>query len=112
KTEILEKNKPHPAAKLLCTLHKDDYLEFTDSGKMHLCRIAGFSATQNKVTISPIYAVSNAADWINSTNEYMLEGYWKPISGAIAREINILFDKLQAQYVTVSPIGKIFRKKK
>ncbi|MCR4821451.1 MAG: type II CRISPR RNA-guided endonuclease Cas9, partial [Treponema sp.] len=41
KTEILEKNKPHPAAKLLCTLHKDDYLEFTDSGKMHLCRIAG-----------------------------------------------------------------------
>lgn len=108
--QVIEKGKPHPAAKYICLLHKDDYLEFTDGGKMHLCRIAGFSATQNKVTITPIYSVSSTQDWILSTSDNMLEGYWKPISGKIDREVTVLFDKLKAKPITVSPIGKVYRK--
>lgn len=111
KTEILTSGKPHPAAKIVCTLHKDDYLEFSDNGKMHLCRIAGFAATQNKLRIAPIFAVSNVSDWIYSTNEIMLEGYWSPVKGYTDREVNVLFEKLKAKQITVSPIGKINRKK-
>lgn len=110
KTSVLETGKPHPAAKEVCMLHKDDYLEFSDNGKMYLCRITGYSATQNKVTIAPIYAVTNCEDWILSTCDNMLNGYWKPISGQIAREITVLFDKLHAHKVTVSPLGRVFRK--
>lgn len=111
KSSVLESKKPHPAAKQVCMLHKDDYLEFSDNGKMYLCRIAGYSATQNKIDIRPIYAVNNSADWIYSTNEDMLSGYWKPISGQNFVSVNVFFSQLSAKLVSVSPIGRVFRKK-
>ena len=110
KTSVLECGKPHPAAKQICLLHKDDYLEFTDNGKMHLCRIAGYAATNNKLDIRPIHSVSYCADWIYSTNENMLVGYWKPTPSQNWISVNVLFSQLQAHPVTVSPIGHIFRK--
>lgn len=110
KPSVLECEKPHPAAKQICLLHKDDYLEFTDNGKLYLCRIAGYSATQNKIDIRPVYAVNTSADWIYSTNEDMLTGYWKPIAGHYYISVNTFFSQLQAHPVTVSPIGRIFRK--
>ena len=110
KQSVLESGKPHPAAKQICMLHKDDYLEFTDNGKMYLCRIAGYSATSNRIDIRPVNSVSYCADWIYSTNETMLTGYWKPSTGQNWVSINILFSQLQAHSITVSPIGKICRK--
>lgn len=77
---------------------------------MYLCRIAGYSATQNKIDIRPVYAVNNSADWIYSTNEDMLTGYWKPIEGHIFVSVNSFFSQLLAHPVTVSPIGRVFRK--
>ncbi len=110
KQEVLTKGKPHPAAKQICMLHKDDYLEFTDKGKMYLCRIASFSATNNKIDIRPIYSVADNSDWIYSTNETMLSGYWKPISGHNWISVNVMFSLLNAHPVTVSPIGIVHRK--
>lgn len=111
KTSVLSVGKPHPAAKQICMLHKDDYLEFSDNGKMYLCRIAGYSATQNKIDIRPIHAVNNSADWIYSTNEEMLTGYWKPIDGHYFISVNSFFSQFNAYPVTVSPIGRVFRRK-
>ncbi|EID84762.1 CRISPR-associated protein Cas9/Csn1, subtype II/NMEMI [Treponema sp. JC4] len=110
KPAVLENGKPHPAAKQVCLLHKDDYLEFSDKGKMYFCRIAGYAATNNKLDIRPVYAVSYCADWINSTNETMLTGYWKPTPTQNWVSVNVLFDKQKARLVTVSPIGRVFRK--
>ncbi len=91
-------------------LHKDDYLEFTDEGKLYLCRIAGYSATNQCIDVKPIYAVKDCFDWINSTNEAMLTGYWKASTGHNFVATNILFSKLQAHIITVSPIGKVYKK--
>ncbi len=110
KANVLESGKPHPAAKQVCILHKDDYLEFSDNGNMYLCRIAGYAATSQRIDIRPIYSVSYCADWINSTNETMLTGYWKPTPGQNWISVNILFSQLQAHPITVSPIGKVCRK--
>ena len=110
KQSVLEGGKPHPAAKQICLLHKDNYLEFTDNGKMYLCRIAGYAATNNKLDIRPIHSVSYCADWIYSTNENMLTGYWKPTPGQNWISVNVLFGQLKARPITVSPIGRIFRK--
>ena len=110
KQSVLDSGKPHPAAKQICLLHKDDYLEFSDNGKVYLCRIAGYAATNNKLDIRPIYSVSYNADWIYSTNENMLSGYWKPSPGQNWVSVNVIFSQLQAHPVTVSPIGKIYRK--
>ena len=111
KKEIID-NKPHPAAKEICIVHKDDYLEFTENGKLLKCRIAGFSATNNCLDIRPIYAVNNCADWIYSTNENMLEKGWKVQKGQNFISVNILFGVKNAKPITVNPIGRVFRKNK
>ena len=111
KKEIID-NKPHPAAKEICIVHKDDYLEFTENGKLLKCRIAGFSATNNCLDIRPIYAVNDCADWICSTNENMLEKGWKVQKGQNFISVNILFGVKNAKPITVNPIGRVFRKNK
>lgn len=103
--------KPHDAAQYICMLYKDDYLEFTESGATHLCRIAGLPASQNnKIDIRPIYAVSDCKDWIIATNENMLEPCWKPQKEEKRISVNVLFGKHKARSVTVNPIGRVFRK--
>ncbi len=102
---------PHPAAKYLGILHKNDYLEFTDDGKMYKCRVAGFAATDNRLDIRPICSVTNCADWIISTNENMLEFCWKLQKTQNWVSVNVLFCEKQAHFITVNPIGRVFRKK-
>lgn len=101
---------PHPAAKNLGILHKNDYLEFSDNGNWYKCRVAGFSATQNKLDIRPVYAVTDCNDWIIATNENQLEHCWKPQKGHNFISVNALFGEKQARFITVNPIGKVFRK--
>ena len=110
KPSILENGKPHPAAKQICTLYKDDYLEFYANSRTYLCRIAGLNESSKRFDIRPVYAVSDCADWIYSTNENMLIGYWKPQKGQNFISVNVLFSQLHAHPVTVSPIGRVFRK--
>ena len=103
--------KPHDAAKYICMLYKDDYLEFTENGATHLCRIAGLPASQeNKIDIRPIYAASNCKDWIIATNDNMLEPCWRAKEQEKRISVNVLFGKHKAHSVTVNPIGRVFRK--
>lgn len=113
KAEIIEvwKKTHHPASKILCLLHKDDYLEFSDGGEFIKCRIAGYSATRNQIDIRPIYAVNDCADWILTTNEFMVEKCWNPKKGQYFVSVNVLFGKKGARPITVNPIGRVFRKK-
>lgn len=122
KASVLEKGKPHAAAKEICMLHKDDYLEFSDNGKMYLSRVMGFSATNQCLDIRPIYSVSDCYDWVNSTSEQMIQtsNCWmkkKKDSNELTPQakqnfitVNSMFGKLNAKSVTVSPIGRVFRK--
>ena len=107
KADIL--NAPHPAAKNLGILHKNDYLEFSDNGKIYKCRIAGFSATRNQLDIRPVYAVTDCNDWVIATNENQLENCWKPQKGNNFVSVNVLFGEKQARFITVNPIGRVFR---
>ena len=105
------KKEHHPASKIVCMLHKDDYLEFSEGGKFYKCRIAGYSATRNQVDIRPIYAVNDCADWLFTTNEFMTEKCWKSQKGNNFISVNVLFGKKKARPITVNPIGRVFRKK-
>ncbi len=104
-------NKPHPAAKFICEVFKDDYLEISKDNQIHLAQVKGYSATQNKLDIRPVCAVDDCFNWILSTNERMLEGYWKPQRKDNFVSVNVIFGELQAHLVTVNPIGRVFRKK-
>lgn len=101
---------PHPAAKNLGILHKNDYLEFSDNGKWYKCRVAGYAATNNKLDIRPCCSVTNCADWIIATNENFLEPCWKLQKTQNWVSVNVLFGEKQAKFITVNPIGKVFRK--
>ena len=103
--------KPHPAAKYIGVLHKNDYLEFVDNGVWYKARIAGYSATRNLLDIRPIYAVQYCADWLVATSDMMTEPCWKHITGSYFVSVNVLFGEKQARLITVNPIGKVFRKK-
>lgn len=101
---------PHPAAKNLGILHKNDYLEFSDNGNWYKCRVAGYAATNNKLDIRPCCSVTNCADWIIATNENFLEPCWKLQKTQNWVSVNVLFGEKQAKFITVNPIGKVFRK--
>ena len=103
--------KPHPAAKKLCIVYKNDYLEFSDNGRWYKCRVAGYAATSNKFDIRPIYAVTDCKDWLISTNDTMTEPCWKGQKGQNFISVNVLFSEKQARPITVNPIGRVFRKK-
>lgn len=112
KTEVIEawKREHHPAAKNLGVLHKNDYLEFSDGGNWYKCRVAGYSATRNQLDIRPMHAVNDCLDWIISTNDYQLEPCWKPQKTQNWVSVNVLFGEKQARFITVNPIGRVFRK--
>lgn len=103
--------KPHPAAKYIGVLHKNDYIEFVDNGVWYKARIAGYSATRNLLDIRPIYAVQYCSDWLVATSDMMTEPCWKHITGSYFVSVNVLFGEKQARLITVNPIGKVFRKK-
>lgn len=104
--------QPHPAAKKICVLHKNDYLEFVDNGNWYKCRIAGLNAASGRFDIRPVYAVTDCKDWIISTNEAVLEHYWNPQKGQNFISISVLFGEKFARPITVNPIGRVFRKNK
>ncbi len=102
--------KPHPAAKKIGILHKNDYVEFSDGGKWYKARIAGYSASNNKIDYRPIYSSSDCKDWIISTADDMSEECWKEISRQNYISVNKLFGEKDARLITVNPIGRVFRK--
>ena len=104
-------NKPHPAAKKIGLIHKNDCIEFVDNGVWYKARIAGYAATNNKLDIRPINSVQYCADWLISTSDIMTESCWKHSTGHNWISVNVLFGEKQARFITVNPIGKVFRKK-
>ena len=99
-----------PAAKKVCTLFKDDYLEFSQDGIWKKGTVKGFSGTQNKLDINPVNSVVDTETWLISTNEQMLEHGWKKQKGHYFISINVLFGEKSAHQITVSPIGEVHRK--
>ena len=82
-----------------------------DNGVWYKARIAGYSATSNKLDIRPICAVQYCADWLVATSDMMTEPCWKRVAGQNFVSVNVLFGEKQAKFITVNPIGKVFRKK-
>lgn len=98
----------HPAAGKVCVLYKDDYIEFLLKGVWRKGRIIGFSASDNRLDVSSLYAVGNLYSWQNGTAESLLEPEWTCGKGHNYIGIETLFGKSGAHRITVSPIGRVF----
>ena len=103
-------NKPHPAAKKIGIIHKNDCIEFVDNGVWYKARVAGLHGADGRIDYRPIFSVTDCKDWMISTADNMTETCWKLQKLQNLISINVLFGEKQARFITVNPIGKVFRK--
>ncbi len=96
----------HPAAKKLMRLFKNDIITLEHPKGPVYCRIAGFSTTQNKVDIQPLFATSDIKSWMEDTNKAFIHPFWKPKSGQNHVSINAIFKEFQIHKTTLSILGK------
>jgi hypothetical protein len=103
--------KPHPAAKLIISLCKNDIISLSNKKEQEFCRIAGFSRTQNKIDIRPLYASDTIAAWKKNTNIYLCSPFWpSDIEGQYFKSLNALFNEYEVKLVKITMDGKpIFR---
>jgi CRISPR-associated endonuclease Csn1 len=104
--------KPHPAAKLMMSLCKNDIIELSNGTTRELCRIAGFSTTNNQIDIRPIYASEDIADWMRDTNTYLVSSFWpRDQKRQYFKSINALFNDYQVKQVTITVDGRLYYRK-
>jgi CRISPR-associated endonuclease Csn1 len=103
--------KPHPAAKFIVSLCKNDVVKLSNETEQEFCRIAGFSTTQNKIDIRPLYASDTIAAWKKDTNINLTSAFWpSDIDGQYYKSINVLFNEYEIKLVKITVDGRpIFR---
>jgi CRISPR-associated endonuclease Csn1 len=100
--------KPHPAAKLIMSLCKNDIIALSDEKEEELCRIAGFATTRNKIDIRPLYAGNTIASWKKDTNINLCSAFWpSDIEGQYFKSINVLFSEYKIKLVKITVDGRL-----
>lgn len=57
--------KPHPAARFVTRLFKDDLVAYEDGGRTEMMRVAGFSTTNNKLDLKPQHATDAPRNYVS-----------------------------------------------
>ena len=75
--KLKEYPKPHPAAKKVMTLFKDDVIHIypKDGSSSYYAVCAGYSATQNKVDLQPVMCADTIRTWVDNTNPVIIDDY-------------------------------------
>ena len=99
--------KPHSAAKLIMSLRKNDIIKISNEIVQEFCRIAGFSTTQNKMDIRPLYASNTIADWKKDTNISLSSAFWpSDVEGHYFKSINTLFNEYEIKLFKITVDGR------
>jgi hypothetical protein len=77
---IIQTERPHPAARCIMRLFKNDILALQFPDRTVYCRVAGFSSTNDRIDLRPIHATSDIRTWIEQTNERFRDPFWRPIN--------------------------------
>ena len=77
--------KPHPAAKLVARLYKNDMIAYEKGGQTQIMRVAGFSTTNNKLDVVPHSAADPKQNYtsINVLGANGLRKLWVSPDGRI-----------------------------
>ncbi|MCY4641278.1 MAG: type II CRISPR RNA-guided endonuclease Cas9 [Gammaproteobacteria bacterium] len=60
-----EERKPHPAARFICRLYKNDMIVCREDMAVHIMRVAGFSTTNNKLDVVPHWAADPGQRYVS-----------------------------------------------
>ena len=103
----IHKRHEHPAAKMILQLCKNDIILLSNEKNQEFCRIAGFSTTQNKIDIRPLYASDTIAAWKKDTNIKLCSSFWpKDVEGQNFKSINVLFSEYEIKLVKITVDGR------
>jgi CRISPR-associated endonuclease Csn1 len=101
--------QPHPAAKLVMSLHKNDVIELSNDNTREFCRIAGLNNSSQRLDIQPIFASDTIAAWFKNTNINLTSSFWPHEAGVqYLKRINVLFSKYQVKLVKITIDGRLF----
>ncbi len=104
-----EQTKPHPAAKFMCRLFKNDTLRIhSHSASVFYVRVAGFATTQQKIDIRPLSAAAPIPEWSSGVTPIFTELFWnEKKSPQNHTAINSIFSaNHDVRKVYISPDGK------
>ena len=105
---ILSLRKPHPAAKYIIRLCKSDIILLIKGKEKEFCRISGFSTTQNKIDIRPIYASDTIAAWKKNTHNNLTSAFWSvDIESQNFKSINVLFNDYGIKLIKITVDGRL-----
>jgi CRISPR-associated endonuclease Csn1 len=100
--------KPHPAAKLIMNLCKNDIIVLSNKTKQELCRVAGYSASDDRIDIQPLYASDSIFAWKKDTNINLCSDFWPSNNkGHYYKTINVLFNEYKIKLVKITVDGRL-----
>ena len=111
--KLKEYPKPHPAAKKVGTIFKNDvlYIQPKEGQKKgYYALVAGYATTQNKIDIRPLNAVDSILTWLDSVSlDTVLDmAEWGKCSGSRNfKSINSLYSENMVRVVKITPDGRI-----
>lgn len=99
-----------PTAKKIMTLYKGDMIRLIrKDGISYTIVVAGFSTTNNKIDVQPMYCASNIKEWMESTNTNLIQDQvcWNSnVEGHNYMSINVLFNDNQVELLRITPDGR------
>ena len=96
--------RPTSGAKHLMRLYKNDVIRIRKKEGDTFARIAGFSGTNNKLDIQPLFSSDSIAAWLEQTSKAFVDRYWQPKSGQNFVSINALF-KRDHEFDSISKVA-------
>ncbi len=98
---------PHPAAKKIMSLYKEDIVKIIDEeNKTHYSIIKGYAATTNRIDFSTVFNATNLKDWNEHTNIIIKDDIWKPQKGQNWNSINQVFQTYLVSKVHITADGR------
>ena len=110
--KLKEYPKPHPAAKKLMTIYKDDVIRICpkDGSSPYYAVCSGFATKGNKMDIQPLMSAESIGSWIDKTNVEIISDYGRwfdKSNGQNFVSINSLLKDNMITVIKVSPDGRI-----
>ena len=102
--QMLER-RPHPCARKIMTLYKQDTIALKEEDGWKYFQIAGFSTTQGKLDIQPIYR--NSTEWFEKVNHSSLPCLYPETRIQNYKAINALWQNNTIRKISVHYNGTV-----
>ncbi|WP_028974957.1 type II CRISPR RNA-guided endonuclease Cas9 [Spirochaeta cellobiosiphila] len=96
--------KPHPAAKRLMRLYKNDVIKVSHEQDVWYYRIAGYSTTTNCLDIRSVWASEDNKNWIECTSSKRIKAEYPDASGQVFKTLTFIFKQGKVEKVKITPV--------